>query len=259
MSRFQPCATQGHVRGRTMLALALSSTALLAVGTACGDTSEAPPTDTSTAATTTTPTSPPPPPGPPPVGAGELPGLLPSLEELKTITNNQELIAGPNATGVAEPDPKEQVYEPPGCASSFTAGSPSAFEGTGYRGFLGASQAQSPTPSLMLGESVVTFDTAEAAKKALAKYVEQWRRCANTQFTWKFISQGRQAQFTLGEPVDAGGGVTSLRNVNPDSPVTVTRAIAAKNNVLVDVQIMGSNLAEQNVTIAKRILERIPG
>ncbi len=50
-----------------------------------------------------------------------------------------------------------------------------------------------------------------------------------------------------------------MRNVNPDSPVAVTRAIAAKNNVLVDVQIMGSDLAEQNVTIAQRILERIPG
>jgi hypothetical protein len=193
------------------------------------------------------------------VAAGALRELLPSLEELKTIMNNQELVAGPDATGVAEPDPTQQVYEPAGCASSFTAGSPSAFDGTGYRGFLGASQAQSPTPSLMLGESVVTFDNAEAAKKALAKYVEQWRRCANTQFTWKFISQGRQAQWTLGEPVDAGGGVTSLRNVNPDSPVTVTRAIAAKNNVLVDIQIMGSGLAEQNVTIANRILERIPG
>ena len=53
--------------------------------------------------------------------------------------------------------------------------------------------------------------------------------------------------------------MTSLRNVNDNSPVTVTRAIAAKNNVLVDVQIMGSGLTEQNITIANRILERIPG
>jgi hypothetical protein len=259
MSQYQLLARRGDVRGRTLVALALSSAALLAVGTACGDSSEASSAKSSTAATTTTSTPPPPPPGPPPVGADALPGLLPSLEELKTIMNNQELVAGPNATGVAEPDPREQVYEPAGCASSFTAGSPSAFNGTGYRGFLGASQAQSPTPSLMLGESVVTFDSPEAAKRALAKYLEQWRRCANTPFTWKFISQGRQAQWTLGEPIDAGGGITSLRNVNPDSPVTVTRAIAAKNNVLVDVQIMGSGLAEQNITIAKRILERIPG
>jgi hypothetical protein len=184
--------------------------------------------------------------------------LLPNLDELKTIMDNPELIAGPNSTGVAVPDPKEQVYEPANCASSFSAGAPPAYEGTRWRGFFGASQAQSPTPSVMLGESVVTFDDAAAAQKALANYVDQWRRCADTRFTWKFISQGQQAEFTLGEPIDAGGGVTSLRNVNPNSPVTVTRAIAAKNNVLVDVQIMGSGLAEQNVTIAKRILERIP-
>jgi hypothetical protein len=185
--------------------------------------------------------------------------MLPSLDELKTIMDNPELIAGPDSTGVAVPDPSQQVYEPADCASSFSAGAPPAYEGTGWRGFFGASQAQSPTPSVMLGESVVTFDDAAAAKKALAHYVEQWRRCANKQFTWKIIAQGQQAAFTLGEPVDAGGGVTSLRNVNPDSPVAVTRAIAAKNNVLVDVQIMGSDLAEQNITIAQRILERIPG
>jgi hypothetical protein len=154
---------------------------------------------------------------------------------------------------VAAPDPRQQIYEPAGCASSFGAGAPPAFEGTGWRGFHGAGQQQSPTPSVVLGESVVTFDDAAAAQKALANYVEQWRRCADTRFTWKVVSQGRQSEWTL------GGGVTSLRNVNDNSPVAVTRAIAAKNNVLVDVQIMGSGLTEQNITIAKRILERIPG
>jgi hypothetical protein len=256
-----PSAAGRRGGGRTLVALALSSAALLAVGTACAGTSEAPSTDASSPATsaTTTATTPPPPPMPPPVGAAALPGLLPNLDEVKTIMDNPQLIAGPNSTGVAAPDPREQIYEPANCASSFSAGAPPAFEGTGHRGFLGTSQAQSPTPSVILGESVVTFDDAAAAQKALANYVDKWRRCANTRFTWKFVSQGQQSEWTLGEPVDAGGGITSLRNVNGDSPVTVTRAIAAKNNVLVDVQIMGSALAEQNVTIARRILERIPG
>lgn len=256
MRQHQRWASSGNVHGRTVAALALTSAALLA---ACGGESEAPKeTSAAEASETSTSTTPPPPPTPAPVAAAQLPGLLPTLDELKTITDNPQLIEGPNSTGVAVPDPSQQVYEPADCASSFSAGAPPAYEGTGYRKFHGASQAQSPTPSLMLGESVVTFDTAEAAQRALANYVEQWRRCANTQFVWKMIAQGQQAAFTLGEPIDAGGGVTSLRNVNDNSPVTVTRAIAAKNNVLVDVQLMGSNLAEQNVTIANRILEKIP-
>ena len=263
MSQYQPWASAGTERAvrrggaRTLVTLTLSAAALLA---GCAGTSEAPSTDASTPAesATTPSTTPPPPPAPPPVTANSARSLLPSLDELKTIMDNPELIAGPDSTGVAVPDPSQQVYEPADCASSFSAGAPPAYEGTGWRGFFGASQAQSPTPSVMLGESVVTFDDAAAAKKALAHYVEQWRRCANKQFTWKMITQGQQAAFTLGEPVDAGGGITSLRNVNPDSPVAVTRAIAAKNNVLVDVQIMGSDLAEQNVTITQRILERIP-
>ncbi len=254
MSRYLPAG------GRTLVALALSSAALL---TACAGSSESSSAEVSTpgasATSTISATTTPPPPTPPPVTAAALAGLMPSLDELKTIMNNPALIAGPNSTGIAAPDPSQQVYEPAGCASSFSAGSPPAFEGTGWRGFHGVSQAQSPTPSVVLGESVVTFDDAAAAQKALANYVEQWRRCADKRFTWKVISQGQQSEWTLGQPIDAGGGVTSLRNVNDNSPVTVTRAIAAKNNVLVDVQIMGSALTEQNITIAKRILERIPG
>ncbi len=241
-----------------LIALAVSSAALLSAGTACAGGSEAPATDASSPDQPTTGSTTPPPPPVPSVDAADLPALLPSLDEVKKIMENPALVAGPNSTGVAEPDPREQVYEPADCAGSFISGSPSVYDGTGWRGFLGNSQAQSPTPSVMLGEAVVTFDDAAAAQRALTEYVEQWRRCANTRFTWKFISQGQQAQWTLGEPVDAGGGVTSLRNVNPDSPVTITRAIAAKNNVLVDVQIMGSGLAEQNVTLARSILDRIP-
>jgi hypothetical protein len=255
MSEF-PADRRGSAR--TRVALALSSAALLAVGTACGGSPEAISEESSAAAESPTTTSPPPS-APPTVTGATASTVLPSLDELKTIMANPDLIAGPNSNGVAVPDPSQQVYEPADCASSFSIGAPPAYDGTGWRGFFGASQAQSPTPSVMLGESVVTFDDAAAAQRALANYVEQWRRCANTQFTWKFISEGRQAQFTLGEPVDAGGGVTSLRNVNDNSPVTVTRAIGAKNNVLVDVQIMGSGLAEQNITIAEHILERIPG
>ncbi len=259
MRQYRPCASSPNVHARTLVTLVLPSAALLVLGTACAGTSGAPATDTSTPAaspTTPTPTTPPP---PPTVAGAALPKLLPTLDELKTIMDNPALIAGPNSTGVAAPDPSQQVYEPAGCASSFSAGAPPAYDGTGWRGFFGISQAQSPTPSVMLGEALVTFETPAAAQRALARYVETWQRCADTRFTWKMISQGQQAQWTLGAPVDAGGGITSLRNVNDNSPVTVTRAIAAKNNVLVDVQIMGSGLAEQNVTIAKKILERIPG
>lgn len=219
-----------------------------------GDSTGAASTTTSPAETTTT--TPPPPP-PPPVDGAELPRLLPSVDELKTIMGNPSLIAGPVLTELELPNPSEQTFEPADCMSSFNGGAPPAYDNSGYRDVYAASQAQSPSPSLMLGEGVATFDSAEAAQKALAAYVELWRRCADKRFTWTF--QGQQSQWTLGQPVDAGGGVTSLRNVNDNSPVTVTRAIAAKNNVLVDVQIMGSGLTEQNITIANRILERIPG
>lgn len=147
-----------------------------------------------------------------------MPGLLPSLDELKTITGNPSLITGPVFNAVETPNPGEQTFEPADCVSSFNAGAPPAYQNSGYLAFHGASQAQSPTPSLMLGEAVATFHTAEAAQKALAAYIEQWRRCATKRFTWNFVSQGQQSQWTLGQPVDAGGGVTSLRNVNDNSP-----------------------------------------
>lgn len=253
-----------HWRRRSAKSLTLTcALAMFAALTACGTTDTS--GDSAGAASTTPSPSPSPTttttttPQPPPVDKAALPGLLPSLDELKTITGNPSLITGPVFNAVETPNPGEQTFEPADCVSSFNAGAPPAYQNSGYLAFHGASQAQSPTPSLMLGEAVATFHTAEAAQKALAAYIEQWRRCATKRFTWNFVSQGQQSQWTLGQPVDAGGGVTSLRNVNDNSPVTVTRAIAAKNNVLVDVQIMGSGLTEQNITIANRILERIPG
>jgi eukaryotic-like serine/threonine-protein kinase len=240
---------------------AVSIGVTLATVVACGgndtkDSTAGSSTASSSASASSTSTAPPP---PPTVNADALPKILPTLDELKTIMNNPGLIAGPNSTGVEAPNPSEQSYDPADCASSFTAAAPPAYDGSGYKTLLGFSQAQSPTPSVMLGESVALFDTAAAAQTALANYLEQWRRCAGKQFTWTVWQQKQKSAWTLGAPEDAGGGVTSLQNTNPGSPVSVTRAIAAKNNVLVDVQIMGSNLADQNVSIAKRILDRIPG
>ena len=65
------------------------------------------------------------------------------------------------------------------------------------------------------------------------------------------------AAFTKAAEI-ADDDVETCRRIGANG-LDLIRAIAAKNNVLVDVQIMGSNLAEQNVEIAKRILARIPG
>jgi eukaryotic-like serine/threonine-protein kinase len=64
---------------------------------------------------------------------------------------------------------------------------------------------------------------------------------------------GEFSMWTLGAPEDAGGGVTTLRSINDASPVSVTRAIGTKDNVLVDIWIPGSGLTNQAATIAKRI------
>jgi hypothetical protein len=62
----------------------------------------------------------------------------------------------------------------------------------------------------------------------------------------------------LGAPVDAGGGITSLVNTADGSPAKFTRAIAAKANVLIDNQVGGLDVTDQNVALTQRILERIP-
>jgi eukaryotic-like serine/threonine-protein kinase len=251
-------------RDRALVGLTLSYVfitvavvALVIWAVAGGEPSGSSTAGTSAAPAPTTTTAPPPPPPPPPtVDAAGMPGLLLSLDEIRAFTGDPNMVSDKTYTDVELPSPDEGSFEPVACLGSFAGGVPGPYERTNYRKYLATTQVDFQT-GLQVGQSVAIFDTAADAQKALANYVEYWRRCANTQGVFSVPGQG-QMNVHLGAPVDAGGGITSLVNTADGSPAKFTRAIAAKANVLVDNHVGGLDVTDQNVALTQRILERIP-
>jgi hypothetical protein len=215
---------------------------------------------TTTAPTTTASPAPPlPPPPPPPVDAAGLPALLLPLDEMKSLTGDLGLTMIEEWSDVELPNADESVYEPADCMGSFLAGVPPAYQGSGYRTFHANVPGDRGT-LLHIVQGVATFDDDAAAQKALAGYVAQWTRCAGTTLNWLMMKKRATAPITLGAPQDAGAGITTLRNLSSLDGIPYLRAIAAKNNVLVDVQVSGGDhVPDRPVVIVNAILDRIPG
>ncbi|WP_210115440.1 sensor domain-containing protein [Mycobacterium sp. DL99] len=202
-----------------------------------------------------------PPPPPPRIEAAGMAPLLPSVDEMRAITGNQELADNPPDDPPEIGLPDTQTYAPVECAGSFSVFTPRPYENSGYRNLAWAVQAQKPKVNMQAVEGVAIFDDAAAAQRALANYVQIWRECNGRTLTWAFTNEGRSANFTLGGPEDGGPGITGLRSANqgPQGTVWMVRAIGAKANVLVDVQILGVGLTDEANRVVRQIFDRIPG
>lgn len=221
-------------------------------------TTVAAPSTTTAAATTSTRVPPPPPPAPRRVEEAGMAGLLPSLDEMRQLMNNPTLVDSGTGDEVALVSPDVQTFDPVECASSMNSFTPRAYQDTGYRAVYSVNQHQQPVADMQAGEGVAIFDDAAAAQKALTHYVALWQECAGKHLTWAFVQDGRSAPFILGAP-ESSGGVIGLRTSNPGSNILMLRAIGAKSNVLVDVQMLGAGLTDHHITAVQRILDRIPG
>jgi len=211
---------------------------------------------TSAAPAPTTTTAPPPQPQPT-VDAAGMAGLLLSLDEVRDFMGDPNMVSDKTYTDVEAPTPEQGSFEPVDCIGSFAGGVPGPYEGTNYRKYLATTQMDFRA-GLQVGESVAIFDDAAAAQKALANYVEYWRRCGGTQGVWTIPGQV-QTGVSIGVPVDAGGGITTLVITFDKLTATFGRAIAAKANVLIDNQVGALDITDQHVGLTQRILERIPG
>jgi hypothetical protein len=210
-------------------------------------------TSTAAAPTASSTHAAPTPPAPPTVAAADLSNLLLSNDELKDIMGAPAIVA--NAT-ISEPVATQQTFDPAECAGALYAGLVQSYQGSGYQAFAGEEHDNHDVPNLSeVEEAVVTFDSAAAAKRYLAKSVDQWRYCAGKHLT--LTEPQRRVPFDLGEPVE-NGGITTVRQVPPNVRGAFVRALAAKSNMVVDLLVVGNNPIEEATTIATRILERIP-
>lgn len=194
-------------------------------------------------------------PAKPAVTAADLPKLLATLDEIKDIMKAPDMVTQQTWN---QPDASTDTkVEPVECMSAVFSGEASSYNGSGFTAIYTVRQAD-PKGVPDVDEGVAAFDNAAAAQSFVSKSVAQWRQCAGKQLTWTW-PDGSVIPWVVGDPAESGGLVT-VRNTAALSPdLAVVRSMAAKSNVVVDLQIMGIRMGDVAPEIAKRILDRIPG
>jgi len=185
-----------------------------------------------------------------------LAGLLLSLDEMRQLLKFDDM--GVKDT-VTHPDARG-IYEPAGCVGAVFSSMADSYDGSGFRNFFEVrlSDLTGGGPPHWVDQSAATFDNAAVAKDFVADQVAQWRRCAGRQLTYAYPRDDDwQDTYRIGETIDSGC-VTMISNViTGDKHYTDIRALAAKSNVVVDLQFTGFDLTDEPAAAVNRILDRI--
>ncbi|MGB8390957.1 sensor domain-containing protein [Mycobacterium sp.] len=249
-------------RDRALAGLALSYGFItLAVVALVGWATLAASTSSRTAAPATTTTTAP----PPTVAPAAVATLLPSLGDLKSITDDQNLEAGQTWDHPARSD-REGTIDRPECWGSIAPGTPDAYTVDAVFGYHAAefSDTRSLFKSIQIIQAVAAFRDPPAAQSQLAKLQSGWRQCGGSTVTVT-IPGAESIPFSVSVPADAGDGITTLDLTPKGLRVRCVRAIAAKANVVVDLYLSYSGTTDSDrprvsaVSIAKYVLGKIPG
>ncbi len=182
--------------------------------------------------------------------------ILLSLDEMKQLLNFNGIAIKDTLT---RPDARG-IYEPASCVGAVFSSMAGSYDGSGYREFYEVRQSDVSGGDLphWVDQGVATFENNAAANSFVAAQVAQWRKCAGRQFKYAYPrSDDWQDSYRIGDTVGSGC-VTMISSVFvSDRTYSDIRALAAKSNVVVDLQFTGFDLTDEPATAMNRILDRI--
>ena len=194
----------------------------------------------------------------------DLHGLLPTLEDVKTFMGIEDLVAQqptlqPSQNRNSPVDRKE-------CWPLFAGGEPNSYDMKPVIGYYASTMAEPRNgPSLQnMGAVVVAFHDAAAAAQQLANSASTWRQCGGSSMTLLGSGASKPVQVAMSVPDIVENGITTmvLTVQGPVLRARDDRAIAAKNNVVVDVNVNMVNTdrgQQAALDITNYILGKITG
>jgi eukaryotic-like serine/threonine-protein kinase len=193
------------------------------------------------------------PPGPP-VAASALSGLLLPAEQVSRImgganmpsvsssadtwTDGSPYISDKDCTGPYEPADQATYLNSGAVASHFQ-------------------QMENPAGPEAVQQAVIAFPTADAAQKVLADLHQKWAACAGRTFT---VTLPREAPHRWSfSPLSTPNGTLVLTTSREGrSYAGCQRALAARNNVIIDVGACNMSVDKKGVEILNAIAAKIP-
>jgi hypothetical protein len=198
------------------------------------------------------------------VAPADLAQLLPGIADVKKLTGDQNLVSGQTWDHIARGD-REGTIDRPECWGSIGVGTPDAYNVEAVFGYRASefSDTRDPRSSMQVIAGVAAFRDADAAQNQLTQLLSGWRLCGGSNVKVALPS-GQTLIFSLGAPVDAGKGITTME-VETKGLRRSVRAMVGKANVVVDINLSYSasaapaDRAKQAVAIADYVLGKIPG
>ncbi len=194
----------------------------------------------------------------------DLPQLLLTIDDVKAIMDTPKLTQT-MGTPPLRPRPDsppgapsgEATTNPPECVGAVLNGIDTVYASSGAQGFQQAGFAD-PSTGTFVGESVFALANADSAQRFVSKMVDQWRGCAGKRVT--FSTPGQPTlNWTVGTVTTLGDRITLNNVIAAARSEPQVRIVAAKNNVIVDLNVFSRTLADQPAIIADQILAKVPG
>jgi serine/threonine protein kinase len=207
--------------------------------------------ETAKAATTTTVASQTPP-GPLPVSA--LPGLLPSAEEVADIMGAAKLAVetfqlSDDSASVDEKD----------CVGAFFPDQHTVYDNTGWIGDrVQVFQDLDGAPVHSGSQAIIAFPTAAAARKLVADQTAHWSACSGRTITMHLPNRPLPQHWTFGPLANTDATLSMTHVVDMAGAAGCQHALAARNNIVIDVSACRSEVTNQAVDIVNLVAAKIP-
>ncbi len=108
-------------------------------------------------------------------------------------------------------------------------------------------------------QAVISFPTADAAKKLLVEQQSQWASCSGRTLSLAFPTPPTPQLWIVGTPADMDGTMTMTQTLKDAGGMQCQRALAVRDNVAIDVSACRYDIAEQALDIVHGIAAKIPG
>lgn len=147
----------------------------------------------------------------------------------------------------------------PRCMGAQYAGEESVYQGSGYLSFR-LQRVAEPGDHFdhVVEQAVTNFMGADAAQAFVKNVTDTWTGCAGSSLAVHFNQDNHDATWTIGQPVSTDTSIAVLNYQEDGDGWACQHDLAAQANVVVEALACAKGVTNQGVTVANRILARVP-
>lgn len=203
--------------------------------------------DAKSTTTTTTTTTPP----PPPLVEGALKGLLLTPEQINPIMAAADMAVTRSRNALSD---DSATMEPRECLAIDGAAQTEVYAGSGYNGVREQTLSEGDNFEHYVDQAVVLFPTAKQATAFFDASAKQWPAC----HAYRHIQSG--TEWSPGQITDKDGVLSTIATQENAMKTgwACGRALAVRNNVIIDVNTCSTDPKDTAVTIASQIAAKVP-